>query len=244
MLFPIGDTQVQGGYKPYFSYGFIALNIIIWIIQFTSTFENPYPSYLIPEYGAVPSQIIQGKDYETLFTSMFMHGGWGHILSNMLYMWIFADNIEATIGHFRFVLFYLAGGIAAAYTHILLDTASNIPMVGASGALSAVMGAYLVMFPKSQIKILVIYLFRSFHVSAYIALGIWIAFQLFNGIGGLDFLSGGEGKDSGGVAYWAHIGGFFFGVLMGFVFKSFVDKNDVYTPGSEGKLPKGNFFPT
>lgn len=139
-----------------------------------------------------------------------------HLIGNMLFLWIFADNIEATIGNIRFLLFYLAGGITASVIHVFLNIDSPVPSIGASGAISAVLGAYVVMFPGSKVKVLVIYFFRSFYISAIVFLGFWIAFQVFNGINELN-----KNPDSGGVAYWAHIGGFGFGLIYGLVAKRY-----------------------
>ena len=231
MIFPIGDEQVKGGYFPLLSYSFIGLNIIAFILQYQAG------DLLICQYGAVPSDILKGENTFTLLTSMFMHGGWMHLAGNMLFLWVFADNIEATVGSLKFLLFYIAGGLAASAAHIYLGTsgaeiaccypcqngvyegcgqtmcAGSIPTVGASGAISAVLGAYLVMFPHSKVKMLVIYFFRSFNIPAYLFLGFWIGQQLLNG-----FMSMG-GEAGGGVAWWAHIGGFVFGVAAGFLFR-------------------------
>ena len=149
---------------------------------------------------------------------MFLHGGWMHLIGNMLFLWIFADNIEATIGNFQFLMFYIAGGVAAAALHVIFNMQSVVPAVGASGAISAVLGAYLIMFPKSKIRILVIYFFRSFKVSALIFLGLWIGQQLISGI----FSLGASSTQGSGVAWWAHIGGFVFGVLAGLWYKQYI----------------------
>ncbi len=210
MIFPIGDEQIQGGYKPIFSYSFIGLNIALFFYELFINSTGQLDIF-IENYGAIPIEIKAGQDLHTLFTNMFLHGGWMHLIGNMLFLWIFADNIEATIGNFRFLLFYIAGGIIASLVHVAFNLDSVVPSIGASGAISAVLGAYLVMFPKSRVKILVIYIFSSFYVSAFIFLGFWIVFQLFNG-----FSSIGQNINSGGVAYWAHIGGFAFGMLYGF----------------------------
>ncbi|MEM6965466.1 MAG: rhomboid family intramembrane serine protease [Bacteroidota bacterium] len=234
MIFTIGDEQVKGGHFPLFAYGFIALNIIAWFLQ------NQTPDLAICEYGSIPADILRGENYHTLITSMFMHGSWMHIIGNMLFLWVFADNIEATVGSFKFLIFYIGGGIAASVVHIYLGAGTeqigccfpcgnemgircaenavnmcsgSIPTVGASGAISAVLGAYLVMFPKSQVKILVLVFFRSFQVAAYLFLGLWIGMQLFSG-----FSSIGQAA-AGGTAWWAHIGGFVFGVAAGFLFR-------------------------
>ncbi len=234
MIFPIGDDQVKGGAFPYVSYTFIAINVIVFLIQFMYQAEGS----LICEFGCVPNEVVAGEDYLSLLTSMFMHGGWMHLIGNMLFLWVFADNIEATVGNFNFFGFYMMGGLFASLAHIyfsvggdpaaLLDCCSacsdiscegktahcpgSIPSVGASGAISAVLGAYLVMFPKSQVKLLVLYLMQSFKIPALWFLGFWIAQQLFSGFMSL----GPETAATGGTAWWAHIGGFVFGLAAGY----------------------------
>jgi len=178
---------------------------------------------------AIQSTCLQGQDYYTLFTNMFLHAGWMHLIGNMVFLWIFADNIEATIGNIKFLLFYLGGGIAASVIHVLLNSHSNIPSIGASGAISAVMGTYLIMFPTSRVKVLVLYFFRSFYISALVFLGIWIAMQLFNG-----FSSLGADQNTGGVAHWAHIGGFAFGLLYGLYAKRYFEKKGKLVQGKGG----------
>lgn len=250
MIFPIGDDQVKGGHFPLFAYGFIALNLIAFFLQMQD------PDLLICEYGSVPLDILNGKNYFTLLTSMFMHGGIMHIIGNMVFLWVFADNIEATVGSLKFVIFYIGGGIAASVAHIYLGMgteqlgccypcgnaqgikcagdmanicAGSIPTVGASGAISAVLGAYLVMFPKSQVKVLVIAFFQSFKLPAYIFLGMWIAMQLFSGFSELGKAA------SGGTAWWAHIGGFVFGVAAGFLFK---EKGNIFLKDDDKPVPE------
>lgn len=232
MFFPIGDDQVKGGYLPIFSYAFIALNILAFFYQLS--FEDA----LICRYGSIPSEIIVGEDLHTLFTSMFMHGGWMHLIGNMLFLWVFADNIEAIVGNIAFVAFYIAGGLIASAAHIYIGTYLNadiailesccylcndigcagnltpcpgsIPSVGASGAISAVMGAYLVMFPSSRVKMISI--FGFFKIPAILFLGFWIFNQFISGTAALTP----EAAASGGTAWWAHIGGFVFGVIAGY----------------------------
>jgi len=214
MIFPIGDDNMQGGFKPIFSYFFIGLNVLVFLYQVTL---QPDCSAFVNHYGTIPAEIVNGQDYFTLLTSMFLHGGWMHLLGNMMFLWVFADNIEATVGNARFVLFYLMGGLAASAAHIFFNMGSNIPAVGASGAISAVLGAYIVMFPQSKIKVFVAYIFSSFHMAAVWFLGLWIGQQLISGIG--ELLPSQVAGSGGGVAWWAHIGGFVFGVLAGFLFK-------------------------
>jgi len=238
MIFPIGDDNIQGGYKPIVSYSLIAINIVVFIIQFIT------PGNLVCEFAAIPGEIVQGNDWYTIVTSTFMHGGWMHLIGNMLFLWIFADNIEGTIGSAKFLLFYMLGGLFASVAHIYFSVdadfigqcckicaASNpcdatitdinpcpgyIPSLGASGAISAVMGAYLVMFPKSRIKMFA--LMWSFHIPAFMFLLFWIGEQLFAGVGSIG------GVPGGGVAWWAHIGGFVIGVVGGILFRPYVGK--------------------
>jgi membrane associated rhomboid family serine protease len=223
MIFPIGDVNVERGHPPLLTYIFIALNIVVYLFEFS--LGQAAQNQFVTTYGNIPSEIMVGKDLYTLLTSLFLHGGWMHLIGNMLFLWVFADNIEATIGHFKFFLFYILGGIAASYGQALMDTASNIPSVGASGSISACLGAYLVMFPKSQIKVLFLIFFRTFYVSAIYFLGIWIVQQFISGFGSLAAATG----QQGGVAYWAHIAGFVFGVLAGFLFKNQVKYNPEYS---------------
>jgi membrane associated rhomboid family serine protease len=211
MIFPIGDDNVKGGSFPYVSYGFIAMNVLIFLYQ--TTLSGAQLENLFFYFGSIPQEISTGQDLYTLLTSMFLHGGWLHLLGNMLFLWVFADNIEATIGNLRFLLFYLVGGLFAAFGHIYFNLSSSLPRVGASGAISAVLGAYLVMYPASRIKVL-FFLF-VFRVPALIFLGFWIYQQTISGIGELNVPS----AQTEGVAWWAHIGGFAFGLLAGFYFR-------------------------
>ena len=233
MIFPVGDDQVRGGFNPIFTYLFIGLNVLIFLFQLT----DPEGAYIC-EFGAIPNRIMEGGSWLNLFTSMFMHGGWMHLIGNMLFLWVFADNIEATVGSPTFIVFYIAGGLAAHIGHFLFNTdvgavgccspcqmgmacqtgvevcKGAIPTVGASGCISAVLGAYLVMFPGSKVKVLVIYFFRTFSIAAIYFLGFWILQQFMSGFATLN------SEVSSGVAWWAHIGGFLFGVAAGFFFRT------------------------
>lgn len=222
MFFPIGDENINGGHKPYVTYAFIAINVLIFLWQITLGAEG-YRNFLY-EFGTIPVEILNGEDYFTLLTNVFLHGGWGHIFGNMVFLWIFADNIEAIVGNLNFVAFYLLGGLFASLLHIFLNSTSQIPAVGASGAISAVMGAYLVMFPKSDIKVFVMFLFRSVNVSAMIFLGLWFIYNLGSGIMSM----GPENAQASGTAWWAHIGGFIFGAIAGFYAKKSYLSDDFY----------------
>lgn len=215
MFFPIGDDQVQGGHKPIFAYSLILINCLVFFYEFSMVPE--LGENFILTYGAIPDEILHGQDYYTLLSCMFLHGGWMHLIGNMLFLWVFADNIEAVIGSINFMIFYLFGGIIASMIHIFFNPYSDIPMVGASGAISAVLGAYLIMFPASRIKVLLLIFFAVFYVPAIFFLGIWIVQNLIAGIGALNA----QASESTGVAWWAHIGGFVFGVIVGFIIRSF-----------------------
>ncbi|MCG8329138.1 MAG: rhomboid family intramembrane serine protease [Chitinophagales bacterium] len=207
MLFPIGDDQVKGGHFPLFSYAFIVLNILIFIQQIR------YPDMLVGAFGSIPVQTLNGENLYTLITSMFLHGGLMHLVGNMLFLWVFADNIEATIGNGRFLMFYLLGGLAAHAGHIYYNPSSIVPTIGASGAISAVMGAYLIMFPTSRVKMW--FFFFIFRIPAVLFLGFWIFMQWNSGTAALETID----ANTGGTAWWAHIGGFAFGVIAGLYFR-------------------------
>lgn len=207
MFLPIGDDQVKGGHYPIVSYSLIAINILIFVYQ-ASMHPEAFNNFIMT-FGAIPNLVLKGEGSFTLFSSMFLHGSWMHLLGNMVFLWIFGDNIEATIGSARFTLFYIAGGLAAHAAHMYFNTASMVPTVGASGAISAVMGAYLIMFPKSRIKTIVF--FFIVYIPAFLFLLFWIGQQVVAGYSELQSTA----IDGGGVAWWAHIGGFVYGVLAG-----------------------------
>lgn len=209
---------------PLFTIGIIFINIIVFLFQMTSPIE---PRRIVYSYGAIPYVLLTFKDIQpihpflTVFTSMFMHGGIFHIFSNMLYLWIFGNNIEDKLGHMRFLIFYLLCGIVAAYTHAITEPRSMIPMIGASGAVSGILGAYALLFPHARIHTLIFFGFfiQVVRLPAFFVLGFWIVIQFINGI-----LSKGI-VGQGGVAWFAHIGGFLFGL---FTIKLFLGKRRVY----------------
>jgi membrane associated rhomboid family serine protease len=214
-MFPIGDDRVQGGPPPMITLGLIVLNVVAFLYELGQPSSAALQSF-IQAWGVVPREYTLARDlaptipvpfWTTLFTSMFLHGGWMHLGGNMLYLWIFGDNIEKTVGHAKFLLFYVVCGIAAGLAHILFSGASNIPTVGASGAISGVLGGYLVLFPRNRVRVLM----RGgiVAVPAIAVLGLWIVIQLISGLGSL-----GVNTDSGGVAYMAHVGGFVAGLVL------------------------------
>lgn len=203
----------------------IAANVAVFIYQVTL---GEAAQGFVYRFGAVPWEVTHFQefpnfpgDYQssipgvlTIFTSMFLHGGPVHLLGNMLYLWIFGDNIEALVGHFRFLFFYLCCGLVASLGHVISDPQSTLPMVGASGAISGVLGAYFIRFPKARVHVLIIFILfiRVIRVPAIIVLGIWLVIQIMNGLGTLGF-------GGGGVAWFAHIGGFIAGLILIFFFQ-------------------------
>lgn len=214
-MFPIGDDRVDGGPPPLVTVGLVAINVLAFLYELNQPTEGALQSF-IQAWGVVPHEYTAARDlppaiplpfWTTLITSMFLHGGWMHLGGNMLYLWIFGDNLEKVMGPVKFLLFYLACGIAAGLAHIAFSGASNVPTVGASGAISGVLGGYLVMFPNNRVRVLT----RGGVVAlpAITVLGFWILIQLINGIGSL-----GVNAETGGVAYMAHIGGFVAGIVL------------------------------
>jgi membrane associated rhomboid family serine protease len=157
---------------------------------------------------------------------MFLHGGVMHLVGNMLFLWVFADNIEATIGNIPFLLFYLAGGVLASLTHVFFNLDSNLPSLGASGAISAVLGAYLIMFPQSRVKVFVflVVILRRITMSALAFLGIWVVIQIISTVESMGIVS-----EGGGTAWFAHLGGLAFGLLMGLTFRNQAKRMTLYS---------------
>ncbi|MFO8011467.1 MAG: rhomboid family intramembrane serine protease [Dehalococcoidia bacterium] len=175
-------------------------------------------------------------NWATLFTSMFIHGDWMHFVANMLFLWVFGDNVEDKFGHFRYLLFYLAAGVAASLIQVATDTSSQIPTIGASGAIAGVLGAYLLLFPYSRIGTAVVFFFITYvKIPAIYLLGFWILLQFISGIGTL-----GPSSQAGGVAYWAHIGGFVFGFAVVLVYKLL--KGGPLWPGGPGGQGEAEYW--
>ena len=214
-MFPIGDDSVRGGPAPLVTVSLVVLNVLAFFLELSQPSSGALQSF-IQAWGVVPREYALARDipptiplpfWSTLITSMFLHGGWLHLGGNMLYLWIFGDNLEKTMGHARFLVFYLVCGVAAGLAHIFFSGASNVPTVGASGAISGVLGGYLVLFPRNRVRVLT----RAGIVAmpAIVVLGFWIVIQLISGIGSLAVRT-----ETGGVAYVAHIGGFVAGLVL------------------------------
>lgn len=197
---------------PILTISIILLNVVVFLLQMTSSIGL---RNIVYSYGAIPHLILTFREIQpihpvlTIFTSMFMHGGILHLGTNMLYLWIFGNNIEDRLGHIRFIIFYPLCGIVAAYAHAITEPRSMIPMIGASGAVSGILGAYLLLFPRAKVYTLIFlgFFIQVVRLPAFFVLGLWIVIQFINGI-----LSKGI-VGQGGVAWFAHIGGFVFGLL-------------------------------
>ncbi|CAG0932536.1 Rhomboid protease GluP [Thermoflexales bacterium] len=207
-MLPIGDDDSARRTFPVVTYALIALNVLFFFVELSG--GDPF----IEKWAFVPSRFLANPsgDFLTLFTAMFMHAGWVHLGGNMLYLWIFGDNVEDRFGHIKFTIFYLLCGLAATFAQLAFSTESNVPNLGASGAIAGVLGAYILLFPQGKVRVLQGQ--RVVQVSALIVIGLWIVLQLFSGIGSIS-----NAADTGGVAYMAHIGGFIAGFGLTFLFR-------------------------
>ncbi len=226
-MFPISDSDLITRRRPVVNVTMIALCAAVFVYELTIGEIERYIFFY--QYGAIPAELVHGLNFDvirtpvgalnvespipnwlTVFTSMFIHGDWIHFGVNMLFLWVFGDNIEDRFGHLRYLLFYLAAGVAAVLFQTFIDTTSQLPTIGASGAIAGVLGAYLVLFPDSRIRTLVFFFFIFFvRIRALFLLGFWFLLQFFEGLGSL-----GPSAQGGGVAYWAHVGGFILGVVV------------------------------
>jgi membrane associated rhomboid family serine protease len=214
-MIPLSDV-IPSRTVPVVTVGLIVVNVLVFLYE--QTLPLPLLQQFVASYALIPAWF----SVPALFTSQFLHGGWMHIISNMLYLWIFGDNVEDRLGHGRFLVFYLGAGAVAAILQTLFDPFSSIPMVGASGAIAAVMGAYFVLYPHSRVltAVFLIIFFDIVEIPAVFFLGIWFLLQLLSGVGSLAV----GNAAGGGVAFWAHIGGFVAGVLIGMVLRSRDDR--------------------
>src|SRR5215831_1549851 len=209
-MFPISDV-IPSRTVPFVTVGLIIANSLVFLYMLTlperalEAFVTTYA--VIPAYFSVP----------TLFTSQFLHAGWLHIIGNMLYLWIFGDNVEDRLGHGRYLIFYLGAGAVAAILQVVFNPYSTVPMLGASGAIAGVMGAYFVLYPQSRVltAVFIVIFFDVIEIPAVFFLGIWFLMQLLSGVGSL----GVTNAAAGGTAFWAHVGGFLVGVAIGLILR-------------------------
>ena len=206
-MFPIRDHNPSER-TPYVTYGLIAVNVIVFVLYWPLFADEGRLQGFFLNWALIPNRVWGGSDLHTLVTSMFLHGGIMHLAGNMLFLWIFGDNMEEDMGHAGFLLFYLACGVGADAIHVLAAPWSNVPTVGASGAIAGVMGGYLLLYPRARVDVLFIFIvfFKIFPIPAWVMLGVWFALQLLGSVG--------SDMSMGGVAYWAHSGGFVIGLLL------------------------------
>jgi membrane associated rhomboid family serine protease len=211
MFFPIGDDNRDRHRVPYVTLLLIGINVAAFLLELSAMGQGRLEEF-VQQWAVIPADYTRGAGLGgpvpwTLLTAMFLHAGWAHIFGNMIYLGIFGDNVESAFGHLRFLVFYLVAGVLASFAHILSSPASTVPSLGASGAIAGVLGAYLVMFPRKAVHVMMG--FRRVEMPALVVIGLWSVFQFMIGAGSL--LSPREG---GGVAYLAHVGGFVAGLIM------------------------------
>jgi membrane associated rhomboid family serine protease len=208
-MFPIGDDDTSRRTTPVVTYALIALNLLFFFVELNG--GDPF----IQQWSVVPRRLLANPavDFPTIFTSMFMHAGWLHLGGNMLYLWIFGDNVEDSFGHLKFLVFYLLCGVAATAAQLAFSAGSSVPNLGASGAIAGVLGAYIILFPRGQVRVL---MGRGvIPMPALVVIGLWIVLQFVSGIGSIS-----NTAETGGVAYMAHIGGFVAGFVLTFLFRA------------------------
>ena len=207
-MFPIGDDDTGRRTVPLVTYALIALNVMFFLVELSGG------DSFIAKWAFVPSRFLGDPlgDSLTLLTAMFMHAGWVHLGGNMLYLWIFGDNVEDRFGHMKFTIFYLLCGLAATFAQLAFSVGSKVPNLGASGAIAGVLAGYVLLFPQGKIRVLQGQ--QVAQVPALIVIGLWIVLQFFSGVGSIA-----KTADTGGVAYMAHIGGFIAGFVLTFLFR-------------------------
>jgi membrane associated rhomboid family serine protease len=210
-MFPIGDDDSGRRAVPVVTYALIAANVLFFLVELSGG------QAFIQQWAFIPGRFTQDPygAAPTIFTAMFMHAGWLHLGGNMLYLWIFGDNVEDRLGPLKFLLFYLVCGVAATFAQYYVSPGSRIPNVGASGAIAGILGSYLLLFPNARVRVL--FYNQIVHMPAIAVLGFWIALQIFAGAGAL--FATAQTEDTGGVAYMAHVGGFVAGFLITLAFR-------------------------
>ncbi|HEX2208955.1 MAG TPA: rhomboid family intramembrane serine protease [Longimicrobium sp.] len=214
-MIPLNDENPTE-LRPWMTLLLIAANLVVWWQVQGAGVDYATLEASVIDYGTYPCEItgqvngactVEGPGWSALLTSMFMHGGWMHLIGNMLFLWVFGNNIEDSMGHLRFLVFYVVCGLAASFAHIYFSPASNVPMVGASGAISGIMGAYILLYPGARVRTFFPPFF-FFRIRAFFFLLLWFVLQLYEGLGMQPT------AEEGGVAVWAHIGGFVAGLLL------------------------------
>lgn len=214
MFFPIKDENPTER-KPVLTIGLIVVNVVVFLFSY---FSGSYDQ-IIGTYGMIPKEIASGNNLQTIFTSMFLHGGFLHIISNVWFLWIFGDNIEDLFGRYKFLLIYFGSGIVASLAHVAFNPTSPVPTIGASGAVAGVLGAYIIKYPKAKVVTIVfLILFTIVKIPSYIFLGVWIGMQILSAT----YTTVAQTPVS--VAYWAHIGGFAIGAVLAMLLRERISK--------------------
>ena len=215
-MFPLYDENPTR-ITPYFTYGLIGMNVVVFLHEVS--LSNTQLEQFFQLYAVVPQQLTTNwsSEWTTLFTSQFLHGGWWHLISNMIYLWVFGNNIEDRLGHLKYIFFYLTCGALAALCQWFIGINSIIPSLGASGAISGVLGAYLIWFPSARITTLIFlgFFITTINVPALVIIGIFFLQNLISGFTSLQTAAN-MSAETGGVAYWAHLGGFIVGMIFAF----------------------------
>ena len=214
-MFPLYDENPTR-ITPYITYGLIGMNVLVFFHEIS--LPGTQLEQFLQLYAVVPRELTNnlGGEWTTLFTSQFLHGGWWHLISNMVFLWIFGNNIEDRLGHFKYIIFYLSCGALAALCQWVIGVNSGVPSLGASGAISGVLGAYIIRFPHARVMSLVFlgFFITTIRVPALLLIGIFFIQNVISGLANLQAAAN-MSVETGGVAYWAHIGGFVFGVILG-----------------------------
>ena len=230
-MIPVSDA-VRSRTTPFVNLGLIALNVLVFVYELTLSSEAEVTRFFF-DHGVVPFQLVDWLDQPsgldeplTVFTSAFIHGGWLHLIGNMLFLWVFGDNVEDALGHFRYVAFYLIAAVGAVALQVALDQDGRIPMVGASGAIAGVLGAYLVLYPRATVGVLIpwFWFFGAFPVPAAFLIGFWFLLQLFSGVASIG------SAVEGGTAFWAHVGGFATGFAIVLILRPLIPRRSLSVP--------------
>ena len=220
-MIPIGDSTRRRT-TPYVNVGIIIACVLVFLYELSLSATDINSFFL--DWGVIPVQLVDWlespsvvEEPSTVVTSMFIHGGWLHLIGNMLFLWVFGDNVEDAMGHGRYLVFYLLAGLAATALQVFIDQESLIPMVGASGAIAGVLGAYLVLYPRATVSVVIpwLWFFGAFPVPAAFLIVFWFLLQLLSGVASL----GADASVTGGIAFWAHVGGFLAGVVLVWAFR-------------------------
>lgn len=232
-MLPISDDNRGRRIQPIVTWALIAVNVLVYFYQWT--LDPGEHLRFLDQWATVPAEISSGQALFTLVTCAFLHGSWFHLGSNMLFLWIFGDNAEDVMGHVKYLIFYLLTAGAASYAQVLVDTDSRVPMVGASGAVSGLLAAYIVLFPHGKIRTLIVFgiFITATMLPAWMMIGYWFLIQLISGIGSLNTI----GDSGGGVAFFAHIGGFLAGLVLVWIFRD-KRRQDAQNAARRGYVPQ------